>query len=196
MYKKNDSYSKRAKQEGYLARSVYKLKEIEKKYALIPRQGSVLELGAAPGAWSQVVLEKLGPSGHLLGVDLQAITWKHKQATFLQGDVLEMEFHTLPQAPFDCILSDMAPKTSGIRLRDQALSLELCERALYIAEKALKLDGNFLIKIFESDAMESMIQTMERNFSRVERIRPQSTRTHSKEIYLLGLKRKNASWEL
>lgn len=184
MYKGQDYYFKKAKEEGYLARSAYKLKEIQRKYRIIRPSDTVLELGAAPGAWSQVILEILY-SGHLVSLDIQPIRWRHKRASFLVRDVFEEDL-ALPKGPFDCIVSDMASPTSGVRVRDQALSLELCQRAFVLAEKLLKPQGNFLIKVFEGPDMDILVRSMKRQFRHMERIRPKSTRQVSKEIYLLG----------
>ena len=188
MYNKKDHYHQKAKKEGYLARSAYKLKEIQKKYKIIGSGFHVLDLGCAPGSWSQVVLEYIG-NGALVGVDLEEVSIKDTRAQFFKKDIFSLKMEDIPKAPFDCILSDMAPKTSGIAVRDQTRSIELGLQALEISEKLLKGGGSLVLKILEGEDFQDLIKTLKKSFTKVERFRPQSTRKASREIYVIALKK-------
>jgi 23S rRNA (uridine2552-2'-O)-methyltransferase len=187
-----DKYFKRAKKENYAARSVYKLKEMDKRFGIFKRGQTVLDLGAAPGSWTQFAGERVGPQGRVLGVDLQAT--RHTFAdniTFLQADVFSDSPELLeamePLAPFDVIISDMAPKTTGIKFADQANSLELCERAFEVALKYLKKGGNFTVKIFEGGEINDYRNMIRPYFGKIKNFKPYSSRSESKEIFIVAL---------
>ncbi len=190
-YNKKDHYYHKAKSEGFLARSAYKLQEIQKKFRILRRGSRVLDLGCAPGAWSQVALPMIGPEGKLVGVDLEAVTLEAPNARFLHRDAFTMKPEDLPEAPFDCVLSDMAPKTSGIKVRDQALSAELCLHALELSLQMLKPGGHLVVKLFEGEDAEKVKQQIKAHFQDLKLFRPESTRQASFEIYLvaMGLKK-------
>jgi 23S rRNA (uridine2552-2'-O)-methyltransferase len=187
-----DKYFKRAKKENYAARSVYKLKEMDKRFGLFKKGQTVLDLGAAPGSWTQFAGECVGPEGHVLGVDIQ--TTKHTfpdNITFLQADVFsdspELLEAMAPHAPFDLVISDMAPKTTGIKFADQANSLELCERAFEVAAKRLKKGGHFAVKIFEGGETKEYADSLRPYFGKVKYFKPYSSRSESKEIFIVAL---------
>lgn len=187
-----DKYFKRAKKENYAARSVYKLKEMDKRFKLFKKGLTVLDLGAAPGSWTQFAGERVGKSGHVLGVDIQ--TTKHSfpdNITFLQADVFSDDPALLdamePHKPFDLIISDMAPKTTGIKFADQAASLELCERAFEVALKYLKVGGHFVVKIFDGPDIKEYRDTIRPHFGKLKNFKPYSSRNESKELFILGL---------
>ena len=190
MYNKKDHYHKKAKQEGYLARSAYKLKEIQEKFRILKPHSRVLDLGCSPGAWSQVALELLGEKGKITGIDLEQVSLSDPRLEFILGDIFAVDVAGLPGAPFDCILSDMAPKTSGIKVRDQTRSYELAEYAVALCDSALAKGGNLLLKVFEGPDLQKLAQEIRARFAKVERIRPDSTRQASAEIYFLGLNKK------
>jgi 23S rRNA (uridine2552-2'-O)-methyltransferase len=195
-YNPKDYYYRKAKQENFAARSVFKLEEIDKKYRLFQPNQMVLDLGAAPGSWSQYSSQKIGPGGRVLGVDLTQITVSLKNATFIQADLrdLNLEELFLQQGfapPFDLVLSDMAPKTTGIRLTDQTRSMELCELALDVARRFLKPNGHFVCKLFHSDDFTKLRDEIKKSFEKFEALRPESTRKISKEIFLIGIKKKS-----
>ncbi|MEA2750179.1 MAG: rRNA (uridine2552-2-O)-methyltransferase, partial [Myxococcales bacterium] len=148
-YKGADRFTVAAKQQGYPARSVFKLEEIDRRIRLLRQGMHVLDLGAAPGSWMLYTAQKIGGNGKLLAVDLQEIGIPIPQnATFLQGDALSLENETLEMyAPYDVVLSDMAPNTTGNRMGDQTRSFELFMRALAVAEKLAKPGGAFVGKI-------------------------------------------------
>jgi 23S rRNA (uridine2552-2'-O)-methyltransferase len=186
-YNKKDHYYHQAKKEGYLARSAYKLQEMQKKFNLIKRGSKVLDLGCAPGAWSQVVLEHIGKEGALVGLDLEAVTLPTTgNARFFVMDAFSVIPEQFPEAPFDVILSDMAPKTSGIRVRDQALSQELCQKALELCDTMLKPGGKLVMKIFEGGDMKAFEAEVRKRFQDVKKFRPDSTRQASMEIYMIA----------
>jgi len=187
-----DKYFKRAKKENYAARSVYKLKEMDKRFRLFRPGQTVLDLGAAPGSWSQFAGERVGKSGHVLGVDLQ--TTRHsfpENITFLQADVFsdspELLTATEPLMPFDLVISDMAPKTTGIKFADQANSLELCERAFEVACKYLKKGGHFVVKIFEGGEIADYRNLVRPHFNSLKNFKPHSSRAESKEMFIVAL---------
>src|SRR3954468_5753007 len=149
-YKGADRFTVAAKQQGYPARSVFKLEEIDRRIRLLKQGMHVLDLGAAPGSWMLYAAQKIGRNGKLLAVDLQEITVPSSEnTTVIQGDALSLENAALEMyAPYDVVLSDMAPATTGNRLGDQTRSFELFMRALSVAEKLGKPGGAFVGKIF------------------------------------------------
>ncbi|MEF2231611.1 MAG: RlmE family RNA methyltransferase [Pseudodesulfovibrio sp.] len=187
-----DKYFKRAKKENYAARSVYKLKEMDQRFSLFKPGQTVLDLGAAPGSWTQYAGERVGKAGRVLGVDIQDT--RHTFAeniTFLQADVFSDSPELLaamePLAPFDLVISDMAPKTTGIKFADQANSLELCERAFEVAGKRLKRGGHFVVKIFEGAETKEYRDSLRPHFDKVKNFKPYSSRSESKEIFVIAL---------
>ena len=189
MYNKKDHYHGKAKKEGYRARSAYKLKEIQKKYKIFRQGNNVLDLGCAPGAWTQVALEYIG-SGQIVGIDLEQMEFSSKRVHAIQMDIFELKLEELPIRNFDCVLSDMAPKTSGVRFRDQARSMKLVEQAMLIAKETLSVGGCLVMKMFEGSDTQTVVQTLKESYSKVELFRPQSTRKSSIEIYILGINKK------
>lgn len=191
MRKLHDKFFKQAKREGKLARSVYKLEELNKKDRIIKKGYTVLDLGASPGSWLEYILEAVGPGGVACAVDLKPIHKKFKgRATFKMMNVLEMigdEFIREAPAGFDAVVSDMAPNTSGIRIVDQARSLELCEMVLRLAMKMLKKDGNFVCKIFYGGETENFKKTVGQYFQEAKIRKPEACRDESIEHYVLGL---------
>ena len=194
-YNPRDHYFKKAKKENFAARSVFKLEEIDQKLKIIKTHQTILDLGASPGSWSQYCSQKIGPQGRVLGVDLSEVKVKLSNATFIQADLRDLHLETIFSEhgftpPFDVVLSDMAPKTTGIRFTDQARSFELCELALNVARQFLKKDGHFVCKLFHSDDFKKLKEEILKDFTRFEAIKPDSTRKISKEIFLIGLKKK------
>ncbi|MCB0349745.1 MAG: RlmE family RNA methyltransferase [Bdellovibrionales bacterium] len=185
-----DHYFKKAKKEGFLARSAYKLDEIQKKYRVIKPHDKVLDLGCAPGAWSQIILKIMGKSGFLRGVDLTAVTLRAPNAEFIQKDIFEMAIEEFKEAPYDCIVSDMAPKTSGVVFRDQVLSEELCQKVIELSDVLLKPGGHLVMKLFQGGGTKEIQTQVQKRFSKHQMLKPSSTRKESKEIFLIGLKKK------
>lgn len=188
-YNKKDFYHQKAKKEGFVARSAYKLQELQEKFHLLHRGNKVLDLGCAPGAWVQVALPLVGPQGMVVGVDIEAVTLTHPQFRFLHRDAFTLQPGDLPEFPFDVVLSDMAPKTSGVKIRDHALSVELCMHALGVAKRMLRPGGSLVMKLFEGEDLPQVRSALADAFQEVKMTRPQSTRQASMEIYLVGIKK-------
>lgn len=194
-YNPKDHYFKKAKEENFAARSVFKLEEIDKRFRLFKEKYQVLDLGASPGSWSQYSSKKIGPQGRILGVDLSPVTVKLQNATFIQADLRDLNLDQIFaehgfEKPFDLVLSDMAPRTTGIRITDQARSMELCELALDIARKFLRPQGHFVCKLFHSDDFTKLKNEIKQSFEKFEAVKPDSTRKISKEIFLVGINKK------
>lgn len=194
-YNPRDHYFRKAKQENFAARSVFKLEEIDKKYKLFKPGQLVLDLGASPGSWSQYASQKVGGKGKVLGVDLSPVTVSMANATFIQADLRDLNLEDIFrehgfEPPFDIVMSDMAPKTTGIRFTDQARSMELCELALDVARRFVKKDGHFICKLFHSDEFAKLRDEIKKSFVKCEAVKPDSTRKISKEIFLVGISRK------
>ena len=192
-YNPKDFYFHKAKQENFAARSVFKLEEIDRRFRILKPGNKVLDLGAAPGSWSQYVSKVVGKNGRVLGIDLQPIKITLPNALFLVEDMRSADLERIFSdhgiaPPFDLVLSDMAPKTSGIREQDQQRSLELCQLALETAERFLKPGGHFVCKLFHSNDFETFRAELRKRFERVDSLRPKSTRKESTEIFLIGFK--------
>ncbi len=190
-YNPKDFYFKQAKKENYAARAVFKIQEIDDKFRIFKPGYKILDLGAAPGSWSQYAAKKVGPQGRILGVDLQPIKITLPNALFITADMRELNLGETMTSngiapPFDVVLSDMAPKTCGIRVTDQMRSLELCDLALATAERFLRPRGSFVAKLFHSDEFEGFRNRLRERFGKVEVLRPQSTRKESKEIFFIA----------
>jgi len=189
-YNPRDYFYHKAKKENYAARAVFKLEEIDQRFKLLRPGDQVLDLGAAPGSWSQYAAQKVGPRGRVLGIDLQAIKITLPNAVFIQEDMRNADLAGIMAAegiapPFQIVLSDMAPKTTGIRLTDQMRSLELCTLALETAQKYLKPSGHFVCKLFHSDEFEDFRALLKSQFKKVDVLRPKSTRKESKEVFFI-----------
>lgn len=191
MKKYRDHYFKQAKKQNYPARSVFKLQEMDKRFGLLSSGLKVLDLGAAPGSWSFYAAKKVGPKGEILAIDLLEIDIDlPRQVTCLQSDILEPSEKLISileqRQPFDLILSDIAPQTTGIKVRDQTKSLELAEAVLDYAKKYLISKGNFVVKIFTGPDVEEFKNELKLNFKRLKIFKPKSSRSESKESFLLG----------
>lgn len=190
-----DHYFKKAKKENFVARSVFKLEEIDKKYKLFKPGQMVLDLGASPGSWSQYVSKKVGDKGHILGLDLSPVNIKLPNMDFFQEDIYKFDFanyfaSTGRPTSVDAVISDMAPNTTGIRMTDQARSFGLCEMALQVSKQYLKKNGFFICKLFHSDDFSQLRDMIKQDFHKFEAVKPDSTRKISKEIFLIGLNKK------
>ena len=191
-YKVNDHFAKKAKKEQYVARSVYKLQEIDNKFRILRKGDHVLDLGASPGSWSQYASKQVGDHGRVLGVDLKKVFLSIPNAVFVKADMLSadmvptLEQHGF-QKPFDVVISDMAPDTTTNRFTDQMKSLELCEMAFFTAQKHLKHGGHFVCKIFDSGDAMDFRNELRKNFKSVKLLRPKSVQQSSKEFFMIGL---------
>jgi 23S rRNA (uridine2552-2'-O)-methyltransferase len=187
-YAKPDRFTRAAKAAGFPARSVFKLEEIDRRVRLLKSGQRVLDLGAAPGSWSLYAAGKIGPHGKLLAVDLDPLgTALPPQAEFVQGDALALANEDLARfAPYDVVLSDMAPRTTGSRLTDQARSYELFVRALAVAATLGAKGGAFVGKIFMSGDFPAARSELRLHYENERLIRPEGTRAVSTEIFVIG----------
>lgn len=187
--KLHDEYFKRAKKEGYFARSVYKLKELDERCGVFAPGMAVLDLGCAPGSWIQYIREAVGPAGVVAGVDLQPVKPSiRKKAFIVRKDITEVEEADLAPAArrFDAVVSDMAPKTTGVKAADQAASMELCRIALDLALRMLSRRGNFVCKVFESPKTRELADTARAHFGDVSFCKPKACRDESIETFLVA----------
>jgi 23S rRNA (uridine2552-2'-O)-methyltransferase len=187
-YKPHDSYFKKAKQEGYRSRAAYKLLELQQRYRLMKSGDRVIDLGAAPGGWLQVVARIIGQSGKVVGVDLEPIQpFSQSNIFVLRGDIssddIQERVYQLLGGPANCILSDLAPKLSGIRDADMARSLELNRMALALATRLLRPGGSLLLKSFISNDLQMFTAELKQHFATVQRTKPEATRQGSSEFY-------------
>jgi len=182
-----DHYFKKAKQEGFAARSAYKLQEIQKRFRILKSGDRVLDLGCAPGSWSQVATQIVGRNGLVEGIDLKPVTLKLESARFLVRDVFELKKEDLTVDRYDVVLSDMAPNTSGIPFRDQARSEELCLKVIELCPEFLKPKGHLVMKLFMGPGSKEIENAVRARFEQVKQARPDSTRKSSKEIFVIGL---------
>jgi len=187
-----DHFGERAKREGYPARSVYKLQEIDRRVQLLRRGQRVLDLGASPGSWTLYAADRVGREGKVLGIDLNpARVSLPPQASFQALDVFKLDPLELgAERSFDVVLSDMAPHTSGQRHRDQFGSFELYMRALEIAAQVLVSGGSFVGKLFQGPELEQARSATRAHFQNVRIIKPEASRSESFEIFLVGLNAK------
>ena len=195
MKQHKDHYFHKAKREQYPARSVYKLQEMDKRFQLLRKGQSILDLGAYPGSWSMYAGQRVGEKGRVLAVDREEPEQVlPDNVEFYLVDVLESEgeLERILQGftGFHLVLSDMAPLTTGIRDKDQALSLELAERALDCARDHLLSGGNAVIKVFEGPDVPELRKELKTVFHRVRSFKPKGSRSESKENFILGLGRK------
>jgi 23S rRNA (uridine2552-2'-O)-methyltransferase len=186
----NDPYVKKAKHEGYRSRASYKLMEIDERDHLLKPGMTVVDLGAAPGGWSQLAAQKLAGRGKVIALDLLEMQGLGG-VTFIQGDfredaVLAELVRALEDKPVDLVICDMAPNISGVGVADQARSIHLNELALEFAVQHLKPGGNFLVKVFQGAGFEALLKEMRQHFNQVVTRKPQASRDRSSEVYLLG----------
>jgi len=188
--KKKEHYYKQAKKVGYRARSAFKLKQIQKKYKLIKKDNVVVDLGAAPGGWSQVCKEIVGESGVVIGIDISPID-AIKDIKFLKGDLTEDSTiqdikDIVGNKKIDVILSDMSPDISGNYSIDHSKSIWLCENALKIVDTLLKSNGNFVCKAFSGEYMDDFVKKTREKFQIVKQFSPDASRKSSSEIYIIA----------
>jgi 23S rRNA (uridine2552-2'-O)-methyltransferase len=184
-----DPYGIRAKEEGYPARSVYKLKEIQDKYRLIRAGLRIVDLGCHPGSWLRFCSQLVGPDGLVWGVDVKEPTIPlMPNILFLQADLLTVSDEALKDrvGQVDIVLSDLSPKTSGIKWLDHERSMKLNLRALEIGFFLLAKGGDTVLKIFEGEDSQNFIKTIKNRYEQVRNYKPKSSRSESPEVYLIG----------
>ena len=186
-YRDGDSFSRRAKLEGYRSRSALKLKELQKKDHLIKKGMSVLDLGSFPGGWTQVSKELVGKTGKVVGVDLQKMK-EIEGTSFIHKSIFDLETIDFEDIlPFDIVLSDMAPNISGVQDRDNAQMINLLDKVEVSIENFLKTGGSTIIKVFQGDSLDHAKMFIKDHFLEVKIRKPNSSRPNSNETYILGI---------
>jgi len=185
-----DPFVQRAQSEGWRSRAVFKLEEIDRRERLLKPGAVCLDLGAAPGAWSQYAARRVGAKGSVVASDLLPMA-QLPGVQFVQGDFRDEEIFQrvlslLPPRGVDVVLSDMSPNLSGVDVIDQPRSMYLAELALSMAERILKPGGDALIKLFQGSGFQELVQEARGRFGRVKLVKPQASRSRSPEIYLLA----------
>jgi 23S rRNA (uridine2552-2'-O)-methyltransferase len=193
--RKRDYYYRKAKEEKYRSRAAYKLFQAVQKYQFIKKGDIVVDLGAAPGGWTQAARKIVGTEGFVLGVDLKPIEpFPEKNVRTIIGDITEPETvkqiqEMLPKKA-DAVISDVSPNISGIWELDHARQIDLAQRALEIALETLKPGGNFFVKVFQGDMLNDFVSMVKRHFEDVKIIKPKASRAKSSEIFILGMRLK------
>lgn len=187
-----DHYFRKAKAENYPARSIYKLKELDSRFHILRKGMKALDLGAAPGSWTLGCAEKIGKGGLVLACDLKAASVEFPpQVRFMRADIFtqsdEFRQALLESGPFDVVLSDMAPATTGSKITDQARSFDLARAAFEVAQANLRSGGSFVAKIFMGPDSNELLAAMRQVFGQVKTFKPRSSRAESKETFFVGL---------
>lgn len=186
----DDPYVKKAQQDGYRARSVYKLLEINQRDQLLKPGGVIVDLGAAPGSWSEVASKQVGDQGRVIALDLLPMD-SLAGVDFIQGDFQEEAVYmqlldTIKEQPVDLVMSDMAPNISGMKAVDQPRAMYLAELTLELAQKVLKPGGDMLIKVFNGAGLDEFKKEITKHFRKLQVRKPKASRPRSAEIYLLA----------
>ena len=191
-FKVKDHYFNKAKKENYLARSIYKLEEIDQKYKVLKQNDNVLDLGYHPGSWIQYTSKKVLPNGKVVGIDIKEVNKKIEiisNVTVFQKDINEVQ--SLEELgvteKFVVVVSDMAPNTTGVRSVDQDRSLNLVEMVFYHLPSFLKKNGNMVIKVFDSNNAQQYLKIQKDKFQKFYYLKPKSTRSVSKEFFVIGI---------
>lgn len=196
-----DFYFHQAKHEGYRARSVYKLQEIQQKFHILKPGIVAVDLGAAPGSWTQYLAEVLGPNGVVVSVDRTPLAKPlPPQVRDICGDIFDVteeRLRDLAGGLADVVCSDMAPNTSGVKQVDHLRSIGLCERAMWIADRLLKPGGDFIAKMFQGGDVQSYLRDLKVRYTEVKVFKPKSSKAESKETFVIarGFKGAPASTE-
>ena len=190
MRDKPDHYSIQAQREGYPARSVYKLKEIDEKFRIIKRGSNILDIGASPGSWTLYVCRKLKETGRITAVDLKELGKgiECRNLKFFKNDAFSKNFQetAVKTGPYDAVISDAAPSTTGNRTVDTGRSYNIAEDVLNFALKNLKSEGNLVIKIFQGGDEHKLIDIMRTEFKTAKIFKPKASRKESFEVFLVG----------
>lgn len=190
-FKVKDHYFNKAKKENFLARSIYKLEEIDQRYKILKKGDLVLDLGYHPGSWVQYTSQKVGDTGKIVGIDIKEINTRLsplKNVELFQKDIFDVQELTdlNVQAAFNTVLSDMAPNTTGIKSLDQDRSLILIEAIFSLLPKFLRYNGNTVMKVFDSHGAQVFLKEQKKLFTEYHYLKPKSTRSVSKEFFVIG----------
>ena len=184
MKKVQDFYFKKAKDENYKARSVFKLEEAQNKFKFIKSSDRVLDVGCSPGSFSQYMLNKILKSGSVIGVDILPNSFSHQRFTFILGDIKDMDCSTFNNIEFDVVVSDAMPNTTSDRETNHFRSISLCKAIFNLAKDVLKNEGNFFIKVFDGKDLNEFKKELNEYFESVNVFKPKSSRDESREIFL------------
>ena len=191
----DDLYTKKAQKEGYPARSVYKLEEIQQKFNVIKRDFRVLDVGAAPGSWTMYIMKMLGENGFLSAIDLKPLSINIRKPNFffVQGDAFDQANIQLlaEKGPYNAVVSDAAPSTTGNKIVDTERSIQLIESIYNTALQVLTPGGNFVFKMFQGGKEKEILDDMRKHFNAVKILKPQASRTNSFETFVIGLGKKD-----
>jgi len=190
--RRRDQYYKLAKSRGYRSRAAFKLLQVVKSYRFIGKGDRVIDLGAAPGGWTQVASEIVGNEGYVLGIDIKPIDpLSQPQVELMELDVTSTSTITLLVEKFpdkvDAVISDVSPNVSGAWDVDHSRQIHLARKSLEVAQAVLKLGGNFLVKVFQGSELNNFLDEVRKSFREVRLVRPRATRASSSELYVLGL---------
>ena len=188
--RRKDRFYRRAKEEDYRSRAAFKLKQLDHKYDIVRPGCTVVDLGASPGGWSQVALELVGEEGKVVALDIDRFP-PIDGVTFIRGDIRKEEViarlrESIPDGA-DVVLSDMSPNISGNYPYDHARSVDLCEHALSLASKVLRVGGHLVVKMFYGDMSKGFVSSTKRWFDEVHVTHPEASRPTSSEVYVIGL---------
>ena len=184
-YYSGEKYNLLAKKQGYRSRAAFKLVQIDKEENILKKNLNIIDLGCAPGGWSQVVSERLKGTGSIVGIDILNMP-RLKGVEFIQCDLRNFDVSQLKTA-IDVVISDIAPNISGVNLVDDANMIDLLEIELSIVDKTLVKGGNYLAKCFQGESLEYLTSSLKKRFKSFKRIKPLASRNISKEVYVLGL---------
>lgn len=186
MKKVQDFYFKKAKEENYKARSVFKLEEAQNKFKFIKSSDNVLDVGCSPGSFSQYMLNNIIKTGSVVGVDILPNSFSHQRFKFILGDIKEMDASTFDNIEFDVVVSDAMPNTTSDRETNHLRSIGLCEKIFYLAKDVLKDNGNFFIKVFDGKDLPNFKKELNDYFDSVTVFKPKSSRDESREVFLFA----------
>ena len=189
-----DHWNERAKKEGYSARSAYKLEEIQRRFRVIPRNPRVLDLGCAPGSWTEYVARVTRYKGSVVGIDIQDVPGY--RGTLLKASIFDVDPAKVLEelgGPADLVISDMAPSTTGSRFTDHVRQIELAEAGRVLAARVLRPGGNFVVKVFDGEDAPDFVKRMRADYGKARRVKPDATRNKSVEFFMVGMGRKPAS---
>jgi 23S rRNA (uridine2552-2'-O)-methyltransferase len=185
---KKDQFRRLAREQGYRSRSAFKLKQINESYKILNRGNCVVDIGCAPGGWIQIALSEVGPKGKVIGIDIKKIEPLTK-AFFIQGNIQDEEIINsilkFSNSSVDVVLSDLSPNVSGNWDLDHARQIDLTRTALKLSNKILKKDGKVVLKVFQGDMLNELIDELKKEFKKIIRTKPNASRQTSSEIYLI-----------
>lgn len=186
-YEVKDRYYHKAKKDGYVARSVYKLKDIDEKFKVLKKNGDYLDIGCAPGSWIQFIDQYTSDDSTITGIDILDLKYKSSKVYFTKADIYDDDalVQVIQDKRFDIVLSDIAPNTTGIRVTDLHASIEMCSRVWHIAKIYLKPHGNMIMKVFYDNQANVLLNELKEHFKLVKNYKPPSVRSRSFETYVV-----------